>query len=75
MTTIKLNQIVKTPEATGIVMNISNYLDNKETIDNNISEQGWESGTSRDELKWYLVDCEAFGPTWYDEDELKAYNN
>ena len=70
---IKLNQTVKTPESTGVVMNVSNYLDNKEAIDNSITEQGWESSTPREELKWYLVDDESFGPIWYDEDELKAY--
>jgi hypothetical protein len=53
------------------VLQVSNYDGNKKEIDRSIAQSGWEpqSGRSREELIWYLVDN---GDTqeWYDEEEL-----
>jgi hypothetical protein len=73
------NQIVVTPESTGVILKVSNYLDNKELIDESIYESGWEQQTemSKEELNWYLIKEEFNGEElymWYDEEELYEFN-
>ena len=73
------NQTVVTPESTGVILKVSNYLDNKELIDESIYESGWEQQTemSKEELNWYLIKEEFNGEElymWYDEEELYEFN-
>lgn len=75
MKKFKVNELVKTPEFEGVIVKVSNYLDNKESIDKTIRESGWEQQTemSKEELTWYLVKEEINGEShfeWYDEEEL-----
>jgi hypothetical protein len=53
------------------ILKVSTYDENKKAIDRSIAQSGWEpqSGRSKEELTWYLVDN---GDTqeWYDEEEL-----
>jgi hypothetical protein len=57
------------------VLEKSTYDENKEAIDSSIARSGWEpqSGKTKEELTWYLVDNDD-EQEWYEEEELSMNN-
>ena len=54
----------------GKILAISTYQDNKKAIDKAISDGGWESGSSKEELTWYKIQTPD-GIEWLDNEELE----
>jgi hypothetical protein len=71
MDKFKVGQEVELGFGMGIILKVSSYKDNKKGIDKEIRESGWEQQTdlTKEELVWYLVDCEE-GEMWLDEEEI-----
>jgi hypothetical protein len=57
------------------ILKVSTYDENKKAIDSSIAQSGWEpqSGKTKEELTWYLVD-NGDEQEWYDEEELSMNN-
>ena len=71
MDKFKVGQEVELGFGMGVILKVSFYKDNKKEIDKEIRESGWEQQTNltKEELVWYLVDCEE-GEMWLDEEEI-----
>jgi hypothetical protein len=71
MSKFKVGQEVELGFGMGVILKVSSYKDNKKGIDKEIRESGWEQQTdlTKEELVWYLVDCEE-GEMWLDEEEI-----
>ena len=73
---LSVGQAIKDVEGEdATILKVSTYDENKKAIDRSIAQSGWEpqSGRSKEELTWYLVDNGDM-QEWYDEEELSMNN-